>query len=108
MTDAPGDRTIFTRERVRNYACIFLVFGVGSIVVAAAFGDFPRVLGGQPLLPDYLAHWTGGRMLLDGRIDELYDPAVQAHLQHSEVPGYQGLSWFVSPPFAALLYEPLA
>ena len=108
MTDAPSDRTIFTRERLRNYALIFLVFGFGSIAVAALFGDFPRVLGGQPLLPDYLAHWTGGRMLLDGRLGELYDPQVQARLQHAEIPGYEGLSWFVSPPFAALLYVPLA
>jgi len=109
VTAAPRDRaTPFTRERVRNYAWIFLVFGFGSIVVAAVLGDFPRVLGGQPLLPDYLAHWTGGRMVLDGRLAELYDPAVQAHLQHAEIPGYDGLSWFVSPPFAALLYLPFA
>jgi hypothetical protein len=108
VTDAPSERTIFTRERVRNYAWIFLVLGFGSIVVAAVLGDFPRVLGGQPLLPDYLAHWTGGRMFLEGRLGDLYDPEVQAHLQHAEIPGYEGLSWFVSPPFAALLYLPQA
>jgi hypothetical protein len=108
VTDAPSERTIFTRERVRNYAWIFLGFGFGSILLAAVLGDFPRVLGGQPLLPDYLAHWTGGRMLLDGRLGDLYDPRVQASLQHAEIPGYEGLSWFVSPPFAALLYLPLA
>ena len=109
MTAASRDRaTLFTRERVRNYALIFLVFGFGSVVLAAVFGDFPKVLGGQPLLPDYLAHWTGGRMVLDGRLAELYDPGVQARLQHAEIPGYDGLSWFVSPPFAAFIYLPLA
>jgi cytochrome b561 len=60
------------------------------------------------VLPDYQAHWTGGRLLLDGRADVLYDPAVQSQLQRTHVPGSTGLSWFVSPPVVAALYAPFA
>ncbi|HET7398027.1 MAG TPA: glycosyltransferase family 87 protein [Intrasporangium sp.] len=58
-------------------------------------------------LPDYAARWTAGRLLLTGQTDDLYDPQVQAALQHKEL-GTDGLSWFVSPPFVAVLFAPLA
>ncbi|WP_374967931.1 glycosyltransferase family 87 protein [Terrabacter sp. BE26] len=61
----------------------------------------------QGLWPDYSARWTAGRLLLTGHLDQLYDPAVQASLQHGEL-GTSGLSWFVSPPFVAGLFAPLA
>ena len=92
---------------MRNYSAIFVAFGAVAFVAAIALGDFPLVAGGQPVLPDYLAHWTGGRMLLDGHAADLFDPAVQTALQHRLV-GSDGLSWFVSPPYTAWLYLPLA
>lgn len=77
-----------------------LIFG-GSLI----FGDFPHVAGGAIAFPDYLAHWTGGRMLLDGNLPNLYDPIAQSAVQDRDVqPG--SLSWFISPPFTTLLYAP--
>lgn len=55
-------------------------------------------------LPDFLARWTAGRLVLDGRADVLYDPGVQSALQQAL--GADALSWFVSPPFVAVLLVP--
>lgn len=99
---------LITRERARNYSVIFLVLGLAALAVNAAFGRFPVTWSGAVAAPDYLAHWTGGRMLLDGRVAQLYDPAAQAGLQHDAVPGATGVSWFVSPPVAAAPYMVLA
>jgi hypothetical protein len=99
---------LIDRERVRNYSLIFLVLGSVALLVNVLCGDFPLTLAGGAVLPDYLAHWTGGRMILDGQLVSLYDPAAQARLQHELVPGSVGVSWFVSPPVAVWLYVPLA
>lgn len=99
---------LITRERVRNYSWIFVVLGVLAHLLNGALGAFPVTASGEVLLPDYLAHWTGARLVLQGQAAVLYDPAVQAQLQHEQVPGSPGLSWFVSPPFTVLLYLPLA
>ena len=79
-----------------------VVYG-GSLLL----GDYPHLAGGAVAFPDYLAHWTGGRMLVDGSTADLFDPRVQGALQAQEV-GPDSLSWFVSPPFAALIYAPFA
>jgi hypothetical protein len=99
---------LLTRERVRNYSLIFLVLGLAALVANASLGHYPVSWSGQVVLPDYLAHWTGGRMLLEGRLGELYDPAAQAARQQAAVPGPTGLSWFVSPPVAVAPYAVLA
>ncbi|WP_392544882.1 glycosyltransferase family 87 protein [Oryzobacter telluris] len=52
-------------------------------------------------LPDFLSRWTAGRLVLDGRAAELYDPAVQSAVQLDL--GATALSWFVSPPYVAAL-----
>ena len=57
-------------------------------------------------LPDYLARWTAGGMVLDGQVSDLYDPAAQSRIQADM--GATRLSWFVSPPYVALLFAPLA
>jgi hypothetical protein len=100
--------TLITRERVRNYSLIFLVLGAAAVVLNVALGPYPMTAAKEVAFPDYVAHWTGGRLLLEGRVDSLYDPAVQAELQRRELPESSGLFWFVSPPPAAFLYLPLA
>jgi hypothetical protein len=102
-----GRGRVITRERVRNYSVIFLVGSVvalgTSIVVALVV---PR---GQRLpLPDFLAHWTGGRMLADGLRSRLYDPAAQQALQTAAGSPPDILAWFVSPPFVTAVYLPFA
>ncbi|SLK01496.1 Protein of unknown function [Arthrobacter sp. P2b] len=59
-------------------------------------------------MPDYLAHWTGGRLLLMPGIGSLYDPEVQSALQSTSVGTDVPLSWFVSAPVVAVFYAPLA
>ncbi len=85
-----------TRDRLVVYpaaiAVLFAVFWVSSLFFVVA-------------LPDFLARWTAGRLVADGRGAELYDPTVQAALQAGL--GSDALSWFVSPPFVAVLMVPL-
>lgn len=100
--------SLISRERVRNYSWILLITSLVIAVPHAALGRFPLALSGEIVFPDYLAHWTGGRLLLEGREDMLYDPTFQLELQRAAVPGTPGLSWFVSPPVAVAMYLPLA
>jgi len=86
---------LLTRERLTVYPIVvialFVVVWAISLRVTTA-------------LPDFLARWTAGRMLLDGQLSVLYDPAAQSGLQAAM--GADRLSWFVSPPYVALLCAP--
>jgi hypothetical protein len=101
------DRLV-NRERVRNYSLVIIVLGLLSSIVNVARGSGLRVATGNALLPDYLAHWTAGRLFLDGDLAHLYDADFQARLQHALVGAGDDVSWFVGPPFTALLYVPFA
>jgi Glycosyltransferase family 87 len=98
---------VLSRERVRNYSTIFALgslLALGSSTVLRLVN--PARFG--VALPDYLAHWTAGRMVLDGLAAVLYSPQAQWEVQ-SQLAGTRGhLAWFVSPPFVAGLYAPLA
>ena len=100
------DRAI-TPERLKLYPLAMLITSAAVMVAAVSLGDLPHIAGGELVLPDFLAHWTGGRMLLDGDTAALYDPVAQRAVQVAEV-GNGTLSWFVSPPFATYLYAPFA
>ncbi|HET7902790.1 MAG TPA: glycosyltransferase family 87 protein [Candidatus Nanopelagicales bacterium] len=99
---------LLDRERVRNYSIAFLVLGVIASIANVALGHGLRVLTGNALFPDFLAHWTGGRLLLDGQLEHLYDADFQAHLQWAIIGKGDDVSWFVGPPFTAVLYVPFA
>jgi len=99
---------IITLDRLRAYAGGFLCAGLLTLIATIVFGNWPHVMGGGIVAPDYLAHWTGGRMLLNGQTSQLYDPTAQLVTQRHEVGAGGQLSWFISPPFAAALYAPLA
>ncbi|MDN4610770.1 glycosyltransferase family 87 protein [Arthrobacter burdickii] len=66
----------------------------------------PAVFG--TVLPDYLAHWTGGALLLDGHGTDLYSIERQMGFQESINGTSSVVSWFVSPPLVAALYVPSA
>ncbi len=93
--------TYLTPQRLRVYPSIIVVAMGVALVLARMIPNAPT------LLPDYAARWSAGRLLLTGRLSQLYDPGVQAALQHADL-GSAGLSWFVSPPFVAALFAPLA
>jgi len=101
------DRWIST-ERCRNYSIILIVLGYGLIIVSTFLGHLPKTAFGESFLPDYLAHWTGGRLVLDGQLATLYDQRAQFDLQTATIGQTSKLAWFVSPPFVGLLYAPLA
>jgi hypothetical protein len=106
LTRSRGDR-LFTRERLTVYPLAILVFSVALWVANMVLGDPPLTASGSSVLPDFLAYWTGGNLVANGHAASLYDPAVQAELQRSTVSGLRdSLSWFVAPPFAAVLYVP--
>jgi len=95
-------------ERCRNYSIVLIVLGYGLIIVSTFLGHLPKTAFGDSVLPDYLAHWTGGRLVLDGQLTNLYDQATQLSVQTAAVGQTSKLAWFVSPPFVALFYAPLA
>ena len=95
-------------ERCRNYSIIFIALGYGLVVASTFMGHLPRTAFGTTVLPDYLAHWTGGRLMLDGQLADLYDQRTQFGVQVAAVGHTSKLAWFVSPPFVGLVYAPLA
>ena len=99
---------LLTPARVRVAAWVVVGLCVVAAVLNVALGDLPGTAIGTTFLPDWFAHWTGGRMLLDGHASDLYDPAVQQALQDSVTGGLPVLAWFVSPPVAGLVYVPFA
>ena len=114
LTPSPGRRLVLTldrwinTERCRNYSIILIVLGYGLIIVSTFLGHLPKTAFGEPVLPDYLAHWTGGRLVLNGQIANLYDQGTQFAVQTASIGQTSKLAWFVSPPFVGLLYAPLA
>lgn len=92
-----------TEARIRRVSALLLLAHAG--ITAAAIGAGPRA---QPALPDLVARLAGGALVLRGRAGDLYDPAAQRAVEAAITgdPGY--LNLYISPPFVALLYAPLA
>lgn len=104
-----GNR-IVTRRRARSYAAIvFAVFALNSaypLTQSVGLVDgYGRVIG-----EDLLTLRLAAQMVLEGDGGRLYDFALQAARQQAAVePGrLPGLNPFITPPFAALLFVPLA
>lgn len=104
---AAATDSIISPQRLLVYPLAVLAVSVLVMGAAISLGDMPHIAGGEVVLPDFLAHWTGGRMLLDNDTGTLYDPAAQAAIQTKAL-GEGSLSWFVSPPFVVYLYAPFA
>src|SRR3712207_1035260 len=99
------DRRV-TPGRVRAYGLIFLVLGALGYIIAPLL--FPPVRHGAPILGDYLARYTAGHFVRDGTTARLYEVGAQEAFQQRAAAAGDYLSLFVSPPFSALLYVPLA
>lgn len=61
----------------------------------------------NPLMVDLVARWSGGHLVWNGRWRHLYDPAAQEALQRRLFNDTGTFSWFVGPPFEAVLLAPL-
>jgi hypothetical protein len=99
--------SLLTHERLRNYPLIFVVLGAVLLAVSIVQRLSDPVVFGA-VLPDYLAHWTGGALLLNGYGTDLYSIERQLGFQEPINGTSSVLSWFVSPPLVAALYAPFA
>ena len=100
-----------TPERVRRYpAAIAAMFLAVWLAGFAFFGlDVQRDASGKFIGNDFVAFYTGGRSLIEGRTEALYDLSAQHRFQQSltTLPLKQ-TSPFISPPHATLFYAPFA
>ncbi len=97
---------LLTRRRVRLYSVFLIAAGVLSLTLSSVMRIVDPA-GQGAFLPDYLAHWTGGALLVAGETGGLYDPLRQLAFQSGAVGVSSHLAWFVSPPVVAALYAPL-
>ncbi len=93
-------------RRRRLAGAVLVALGLAFVVVVAA-ADGSRGPTGR-LGGDYPAFHAAGELVLDGRVDDLYDLDAQAEVQHDLQGDEQGFLAFAYPPPVALLYVPFA
>ncbi|MEO7785166.1 MAG: glycosyltransferase family 87 protein [Terracoccus sp.] len=91
---------VLTRRRIRLWSIV-----AATVFVTAMVTSWLTVPDQVPLA-DFAARWSAGRLLVEGRAVELYDLAAQTSVQQTAT-GTSRSSWFVSPPFVALVLAPL-
>ncbi|HEX5164457.1 MAG TPA: glycosyltransferase family 87 protein, partial [Thermomicrobiales bacterium] len=97
-------------KRIRMFAICVLTFWSIVHVGLAATGDLPYNKFNMPILADLTNRFIGADILLNGDADRLYDLDRQTQSQRelfSQMPSDRH-SLFVSPPFVAYIYAPLA
>ncbi|MGO8998639.1 MAG: glycosyltransferase family 87 protein [Polyangiaceae bacterium] len=107
----PSERWLerfLTRERVRRFSIAILAVNLVLYAAVVARGRFPFDAQGTIILPDFMAHLTGGALLAQGRARELYDVAAQSAFQLGITHDAKIIDVFLSPPLTACLYAPFA
>ena len=101
---------LLTRKRLFHYPLILLVMYLLLSAVSIVTGSLPFDALDRPVAVDLSAYVTGARIVLDGQAAELYSTthqhAVQTQLLGNKNPEFFDL--FISPPFVAAAYAPLA
>ncbi|USQ77472.1 glycosyltransferase family 87 protein [Ornithinimicrobium cryptoxanthini] len=64
------------------------------------------LIGPDPFMVDFVARWTGGRIASQSAFGNLYDPITQMEYQSDLFKSDDALSWFVGPPFEAVILAP--
>ena len=100
MRPSPFVLRVFPRVVIAVVALVALVPALASVT---GNDDVAHTLGG-----DFPSFYAAGQIVLDGRIDELYDPDVQFSYQEAFQEKDAGLLYFAYPPVTALAYAPLA
>src|SRR5215813_5233670 len=96
---------LLTAKRVRNY-CLLLI-GINALMLVVGFVRFESVtLSKAPFGGDFVEFHTAGRILNDYGARRLYDFQLQEDLLHEYVPDFS--LPFVTPPYVAILFAPLA
>jgi hypothetical protein len=107
---------IATPRRMRGYAGLMAASMLGGLAWNYARGSGMLDASGNVIGGDFLAFYTGARLFLAGRLVEAYDPgsgfafpAQMAFQRELLAPqAATGVSAFVNPPHAVLLYLPFA
>ncbi len=95
----------------RRLAYAWIIGGVMWLgwLISILLGPGNRDLNGQLIGVDFLAFYTGGKILLQGQSAHLYDLKFQQPLQQELIGGdWTDLEAFVNPPFYAWLSVPFA
>lgn len=106
--------SLLTAKRLRIYPILVIVMSVGTFAVsigkAAITGGLPFDSFGSPVAVDLTAHVTAGWIALHGDLSRLYDLNYQWQVQQGLLgSGHEGfLDAYLSPPFVAFAYAPLA
>ncbi len=99
--------SLITDERLRLYPIVFVIGSALGVTLSSIVRLADPTIQGS-FMPDYLAHWTGGGLLLSPDPSRLYDTGAQFAYQTAALGTEVPLSWFVSPPIVAAFYAPLA
>jgi hypothetical protein len=99
---------VLTLRRARDFS--IAIFSINALLygVVIARGRFPFDALGMAVLPDFIAHVTGGTLALRGDLAHLYDIRAQSAVQLAITHDPSFLDLYISPPLAAFLYAPLA
>jgi len=82
MLEALKNGCWVTPERLRNYPLIIGVMGIMALVVLWSTGQTAMTdLLGRPIGTDFSGFWTAGRMILDGRPADIFDPVAHITFQ---------------------------
>lgn len=102
--------SLLTIQRVRTYSGVLLAVGLLFDVTSVAMGHPPFHSFGHPLAIDLSNRITAGRILLDGMTAHLYDVSYQNAVQQRLLGGShpEFLDIYISPPFVAYAFAPLA
>ncbi len=107
---ARGVDALLTSRRMQVYPACLLSIGIVLYIASIAAGTMPFDVFGHPIAIDLSNRLTAGSMVLNGDVQHLYDLphqiAVQKALLGGDHPEF--LDVFISPPFVAYAYAPLA
>jgi hypothetical protein len=93
---------------VRDFSIAIFAVNVVLYAVVIARGHFPFDALGMAVLPDFIAHLTGGTLALHRDLAHLYDIDAQSNVQQAITHDPHFLDLYISPPLASLLYAPFA
>jgi hypothetical protein len=99
-----------TADRVRNVALLAVVAAFALLAVSYLAGNVPFDIYSHPIAVDLTAHLAGGQIARAGDLSRLYDVNRQWQAEQSLLGARhpEFLDLFVSPPFVAFVYLPLA
>ena len=72
---------IVTRRRVRTFSAAVLTVNAALYALVVGRGRFPYDAQGTIILPDFMAHLTGGALVAAGHARQLYDVEAQSAFQ---------------------------